>query len=121
MSNERDRSPIAWVLEQGEYDYSPAKAFAQDIRLVVADRLTPNAPDAHWHKRSIQQMRRAFADYVPGVDFVIPTGQPVRMMLAAMIMKERGDVHNMLGWDPKTARYLLYRLDLRLSNGSRHT
>lgn len=107
-----DRAPIAWVLEQGEYDYSPARVYATQIQRVLADRLTPNA-DADWHQRTIQQMRRAFADYIPGVDYVIPTGQPVRMMLAAMVMKERGDLHNLLGWDPKQGRYMLYTLDLR--------
>lgn len=113
INESQQRPSIAWVLEQGEFDYSPARAFAKEIRLVLADRLTPNAPEIEWHKRTIQQLRKAFLDYIPGVDYVIPTGQPVRMMLAAMVMRERGEIHNMLGWDPKSSRYMLYRVDLR--------
>lgn len=113
MANKVNRAPIVWVIEQAAFDYSPAYVYGKDIRPIVADRLTPSAPDSTWHAKTISQMRRAFADYIPDLDFVIPTGSPVRMMLAAMVMKERGDVHNILGWDAKTARYMLYTLDLR--------
>jgi hypothetical protein len=103
-----------WVLEpEGEFDYSPAKVFGDEIRPIIGGKLSPNA-DATWHHRAIQQLRQAFVDYVPSVDFVIPTGRPVRMMLAAMVMRERGERHKLLGWDNKTRRYLMYDLDLRL-------
>lgn len=106
------REPVVWVIEQGAFDYSPARVFGSDIRVIHADALSPNA-DADWHAKTIHQMRRAFADYIPGLDFVIPTGRPVRMMLAAMIMRERGGHHKLLGWDDRTQRYFLYELDLR--------
>ena len=116
--DEQRRSPIVWVVEQGEFDYSPARVFGGEIRVITADKLTPNA-DASWHAKVIQQMRRDFSGYIPGVDFVIPTGRPVRMMLAAMVMRERGDRHKLLGWDDRTQRYFLYELDLRQpTNGS---
>ena len=117
MVNE-SRSPIVWVVEQGEFDYSPARVFGDEIRVITADKLTPNA-DASWHAKVIQQMRKDFSGYIPEIDFVIPTGRPVRMMLAAMIMRERGDRHKLLGWDDRTQRYFLYELDLsgfRLTN-----
>lgn len=110
--DEQNRSPIVWVVEQGEFDYSPARVFGGEIRVITADKLTPNA-DPSWHAKVIQQMRRDFSGYVPGVDYVIPTGRPVRMMLAAMVMRERGDRHKLLGWDDRTQRYFLYELDLR--------
>lgn len=106
------RAPIVWVVEQGPFDYAPARVFGDEIRPIVADKLTPNA-DSQWHATTIQQLRKAFSDYIPGVDFVIPTGRPVRMMLAAMIMRERGNYHKLLGWDDKQQRYFLYELDLR--------
>ena len=109
----RSRAPIVWVLEpEGEFDYSPAKVFGDEIRPISGGKLSPNA-DADWHFRAIRQMRYAFIDYIPGIDFVIPTGRPVRMMLAAMVMRERGEQHKLLGWDNKTRRYLMYDLDLR--------
>ncbi len=116
--DEANRSPIVWVVEQGEFDYSPALVFGREIKLITADKMTPNA-DASWHAKVIQQMRKGFSEYIPGLDFVIPTGRPVRMMLAAMVMRERGDRHKLLGWDDRTQRYFLYELDLRQpSNGS---
>lgn len=110
--NARNRDPIAWVVEQSPFDYSPARVFAPTIKPIIADALTPNA-DSDWHQHSIHQMRKAFADYIPGLDFVIPTGRPVRMMLAGMIMRECGNYHKLLGWDDKQQRYFLYELDLR--------
>jgi hypothetical protein len=106
------RSPIVWVVEQGAFDYSPARVFGQEIRVLSADKLAPNA-DTQWHAKTIQQVRKALMDYIPGVDFVIPTGRPVRMMLVAMVMMERGSHHKLLGWDDKTQRYFLYDLNLR--------
>lgn len=114
--NPEHRLPIVWVVEQGEFDYSPALTFGNEIRVLTADKLTPNA-DASWHAKVIQQMRRDFSLYIPGVDFVIPTGRPVRMMLAAMVMRERGQRHKLLGWDDRTQRYFLYELDLKLPAG----
>jgi hypothetical protein len=117
--DEAKRSPIVWVVEQGEFDYSPARVFGDEIRLIAADKLTPNA-DASWHAKVIQQMRKGFSEYIPGLDFVIPTGRPVRMMLAAMVMRERGDRHKLLGWDDRTQRYFLYELDLRQFTNGNH-
>lgn len=117
-AEQRPRPPIVWVVEQGAFDYSPARVFGDEIRPIVVDKLTPNAASTNWHSKVIQQMRRAFADYVPGVDYVIPTGRPVRMMLAALIMRERGDVHKFLGWDDKTQRYFSYEFDLRKTYGT---
>lgn len=106
------RLPIVWVVEQGEFDYSPARVFGNEIRVLTADKLTPNA-DANWHAKVIQQMRRDFSSYIPGLDFVIPTGRPVRMMLAAMVLREIGKKHKLLGWDDRTQRYFLYDFDLK--------
>lgn len=109
--DEQKRSPIVWVVEQGAFDYSPARVFGDEIRVLTADKMTPNA-DASWHARVIQQMRRELSSYIPGIDFIIPTGRPVRMMLVAMILREKGERHKLLGWDDKTQRYFLYELDL---------
>ncbi len=109
--DETNRSPIVWVVEQGEFDYSPALVFGSEIRALTAEKLTPNA-DASWHAKAIQQMRKELASYIPGIDFIIPTGRPVRMMLVAMILREKGERHKLLGWDDRTQRYFLYELDL---------
>lgn len=112
MSAEANRSPIVWVVEKASFDYSPARVYGQTIRAIEADQLSPNA-DASWHDKTIQQVRKALSDYIPGIDYIIPTGKPVRMMLVGLILRERGDVHNFLGWDDRTQRYFVYEIDLR--------
>lgn len=112
MFDRQKRSPIIWVVEQGEFDYSPARVFGDEIRVLTAEKMTPNA-DASWHAKVIQQMRKDFSGYIPGIDFVIPTGKPVRMMLAAMVLREMGKHHKLLGWDDRTQRYFLYDIDLK--------
>jgi hypothetical protein len=107
-----NRAPVVWVAAHGTFDYSPARVFAPEIRVIPGDKLSPNA-SADWHANQIQEIRRCLSDYIPGIDFVIPTGQPVRMMLVAMLLKERGDRHQFLGWDDKTQRYFHYPIDLR--------
>src|SRR5687767_2367378 len=111
MVEDYKREPIVFVLEQGPFDYSPARVFSRDIRPLSIDKMTPNA-EPSWHAKVIQQMRSQLADYIPGVDFVIPTGRPVQMMLAAMVMHEHGTHHKLLGWDDRTQRYFLYELQL---------
>lgn len=105
------RGPVAWVIEPGAFDYSPAKVFVEGIRQLTAPQLSPNA-DMAWHEAAIQGMRAALSDYRPGHDFVIPTGRPVRMMLAAMVMREISERHKLLGWDDKQQRYMVYDLFL---------
>lgn len=115
MTNQinRARGPIVWVIEKMPHDYTPARVYAEDIRQIVADKLVPNAPDDSWNADAVRQLRRAFADYIPGLDYIIPTGSPVRMLTTGLLLKELGDVHNFLGYDARTNRYLLYRIDLR--------
>lgn len=106
--------PVVFVVEQGYFDYTPARVFAPEIRFLSAPRLSPNG-DPAWQQRVIVQISKELKDYTPGVDFVIPTGQPARMMLVAMIMREKGTFHNILGWDDRSQRYMLYALDLSTS------
>lgn len=105
------RPPVVWVLEQSAFDYSPALVFAEKIQLVHAARLTPNA-DCAWNQQVLHQLRYSLSDYRPGHDFVIPTGNPVRMVLASMVLRECGTQHQILGWDARVGHYHLYTLEL---------
>lgn len=107
------RGPIIFVTEQAPHDYSPALPFGEEIRAIRAPALTPNAPEEAWNFGSIHDIRRALADYMPGFDLVIPTGHPVRMMLVGMLLAQRGDRHQILGWDARAQRYLKYVLNIK--------
>lgn len=105
------RDPVVWLLEQSSFDYSPARVFAEKVIPIHAARLTPNV-GSDWNERVLQQLRAELRDYRAGHDFIIPTGNPVRMVLAAMVLREHGDTHQLLGWDARVGHYHLYTLDL---------
>src|SRR5688572_10084517 len=112
MSTETNR-PVDYVVEQQAFDYSAAEAFG-NLRFVEAKPLAPQSPGAPdtWNRNVVHQLRKEFSDYMPGYDFVIPTGSPSRMMLSGMLLAEKGKKHKILKWDGRTQRYLQYDVTL---------
>jgi hypothetical protein len=73
-------------------------------------KLAPDAPGAGtgWNGKILQQIRRELSQYVPGVDYIVPTGAPAKLLAVGAVLKEKGATHNVLGWDGRTQRYLHY-------------
>lgn len=113
MNSKLATRPRVYVVEQQAYDYSAAEAFGE-LQFVEAKPLAPQSPGAPdtWNKNVVHQIRNALSDYVPGLDFVIPTGSPSRMLLAGMLLTEKGKRHKILKWDGRTQRYLQYDVTL---------
>jgi hypothetical protein len=113
MQNEEKSRSRVYVVEQQPFDYSPAQVFGDPIFMEV-QKLAPDAPGAGtgWNSRILQQIRRELSSYVAGIDFLIPTGAPAKLMVVGAVLKEHGPNHNILGWDAKTQRYLHYILVL---------
>ena len=107
MHFEPKTRPRVYVVEQQPYDYSPAQVYGDPVFMDV-QRLAPDSPGAGlaWNTKILQQIRRELADYIPCIDFLVPTGSPVKLMAVGAVLKERGPHHNILGWDAKTQRYL---------------
>lgn len=105
--------PRVFVIEQQPFDYTPATVYGT-LHFMEASRLAPHAPNApgHWNKSVINQMQAELNHYEPGVDYIIPTGSPVRMMLAGMMLAKKGNRHKFLGWDNRSRRYLEYIVEL---------
>ncbi len=108
-------APILYVIEQQPFDYTPAMAFGGEIRFMDPQKLAPVAPSTTgtWNERVLHRIRKDLSDYVPGYDYIIPTGAPSRMMLVGMVLASIGPHHKVLGWDAKTQRYLEYIIDLK--------
>lgn len=106
-------APIVYVIEQQPFDYTPAMAFGE-VKFMEPRKLAPVAPSdpGTWNSSVLAQMRKELSNYIPGYDYIIPTGAPNRMMLAGMLLAEMGKAHNILGWDTRTQRYLHYRITL---------
>lgn len=111
--NDKVKKCRVYVVEQQPFDYTPATAYG-DLYFLDSQKLAPNAPNAPdtWNRSVIHNLRRELAGYVPGYDFVVPTGAPSRMLVVGMLLAERGNTHRMLGWDNRTQRYLEYIVTL---------
>lgn len=102
-----------YVVEQQPFDYSPATVYGQ-LSFMESKKLapmSPNAPD-RWNANILAQIRKDLMDYVPGVDLILPTGAPTRMVLVGMVLAEKGSKHRLLGWDGHSQRYLEYVISL---------
>jgi hypothetical protein len=113
MPDEAKARPRVYVVEQQPFDYSPAQVFG-DTHFMDVQRLAPDAPGAGlgFNSRVLQQIRRELSEYVPGIDYIVPTGAPAKLMAVGAVLKEKSANHNVLGWDAKTQRYLHYVLVL---------
>lgn len=105
--------PTVYVIEQQAYDYTAAEAFG-DLRFIEAKPLAPQSPGAPdtWNKGVVHQIRKELIEYLPGFDYVVPTGSPSRMLLTGLLLAERGKKHRILKWDGRTQRYLQYDVTL---------
>lgn len=106
--------PMVYVVEQQPYDYASAEAFGK-VHFMEPRKLAPRAPSEteYWNKGVVHSIRKELAEYVPAYDFVIPTGQPSRIMVVGMVLASLGQVHKILGWDNRTQRYLEYVIDFK--------
>lgn len=113
MQESVEARPRVYVLEQQAHDYAPAQAYGELVFLETK-RLAPDAPNAGtaWNYGVLHQLQKALSGYVHGVDFIIPTGAPSKMLVVGSILASKGRVHNVLGWDPKTQRYLNYKVEV---------
>lgn len=114
VSQRTAKRPKVFVLEQQPFDYSPATVYG-DLKFVTAQRLAPAAPGApdNWNKGVISALRKELSDYVPNLDYVVPTGAPSRLVLVGMLLREMGPRHRLLGWDARTQRYIEYTIEVQ--------
>lgn len=108
------RPPIVFVLEQMPFDFTPAEAFGA-VRFLETRKISPAIPTHtnSWNNEVADSIRRQLEDYVPGHDFIIPTGSPMKLMIAGAVLSQMvGPAHKILGWDARSARYIEYPLPL---------
>lgn len=109
MQDETPAEARVFVVEQQAFDYSPASAYGK-LEFLSSIRLAPDAPSAgnDFNSKVLYQLRRELSDYVAGIDYIIPTGSPVKMLVVGAVLRDKGNTHNVLGWDARTQRYLHY-------------
>lgn len=92
-----------FVVFEGPHDYTPALAYGEIV--FMTDREYSGVKGSLRDGRVVHSMRRCLADYVPGKDFVIPTGSPMHIGVAFMLLAERGKSHKVLHWTNQLKRY----------------
>lgn len=109
MQVEVTARPRVYIVEQQAFDYSPASAYG-DVLFMDVQKLAPDAPGAGsaFNSKVLQQIRRELSQYVPGIDYIVPTGAPVKLLAVGAVLKEKAPSHNVLGWDGRSQRYLHY-------------
>jgi hypothetical protein len=110
---ERANGVKVYIIEQQPFDYTPATMYGE-LQFLKAARLAPHAPNAPntWNRSVINELSTELNAYMPGVDYIIPTGSPVRMMLAGMVLAHKGRQHKFLKWDTRSRRYLEFVIEL---------
>ena len=101
-----------WVIQEGRNDYSMAEEYGE-VNFITDDDFSPMKTSAQ-NDRVKSDMRKFRSDYIPGIDFIIPTGNPIVSAIAVMsLSKDRN--HNFLKWDGRRACYIPFTLNSNLA------
>lgn len=105
--------PTVYIIEQQPFDYNPAAKFGV-LFFMSPTKFAPTAPGDNnlYNDRIIRTLRRDLSDYLPGRDYIIPTGSPAKMLVAGMVLGSIGTCHLLLGWDARAQNYVQYRINL---------
>lgn len=98
-----------FVIQESNFDYSKAEKFGE---VVFVTSLEYNSvPGSNYNKRIIADIRKAFSDYIPGEDYLIPTGSPALMALVMVSIgaKWPNQSHQILKWGNMERDYKVYK------------
>jgi len=99
--------PIVWVIQEGRNDYAPAEEYGE-VRFVTKADLT-KFNDSQQNLEVTHDLKKFLTQYVVGVDYIIPAGNPMLVAMATMSLTS-GTQHNFLKWDGRRAMYIPYTL-----------
>ncbi len=104
---------MVYVVEQQPFNYEPAAKYGT-LYFLASARLAPKTPTGYnAHNESlIHRLKRELNDYAPGRDYIIPTGQPSKLLLVGMLLAQLGPRHRLLGWDARLQDYLEYIVEI---------
>jgi hypothetical protein len=96
-----------WVLQENRHnDYAPAQEWGE-VEFITKNDLTPFNKSASTIN-FMYDLGIFLSKYVPGVDFIIPTGNPIAMIKMGMELPV-GE-HKFLKWDQRRNTYYEHRV-----------
>lgn len=99
-------SAVVWVVQEGNNNYSPAEMFGE-VRFVTKGDMR-QMRNCQQNEEVSTDLRRFKAEYIPGVDLIIPSGNP--MVVANLTMNLPVGDHKFLKWDGRISAYLPFTL-----------
>jgi len=105
--------PNVYIVERMPFDYSAAATFGEVV-FMESQKLAPDAPNedgmCKLNAAIVSEAAHQLADYIPGYDYLVPTGSPVKIMMVGMLLTSKGGNHKILKWDDRTQRYMCHTM-----------
>lgn len=111
-----EKTPIVWVTQDGNNDYSAAEYFGT-VRFITKSDLTM-IRDSKLNKEFYHDLRKFLMEYLPGADYIIPAGNPMVVAAITLALGKMGShQHNFLKWDRRNGAYSPFTLSTKTSVG----
>ena len=109
------RNPIVWVLQENNYDFTPAEKFG-DVKFITSANLRHIAHSSQ-NQQIESDMERFLVEYDNEIDYLVMTGDPVMIYKLAYTLGKLDQVvgeapssrtHRLLKWDNRRAEYIAF-------------
>lgn len=98
-----------WVVQENNHDYSMAEKFGT-VNFITTLNYTA-IPNSEQNKNVIHDIKNFSSQYIPGVDFIVPAGNPITVALVVMSLQQYSNLsHNFLKWDGRAACYVPFSI-----------
>lgn len=102
-----------FVTQEMPFNYNPAEEFGEVV-FCSMDDIRPTSGSMR-NERIAAGVAAVLSDYVPGVDYLLPSGSPLTLMVVVAALTARvgnGVTHHVLKWDSQRGRY--WPVDIKL-------
>lgn len=110
------QTPKVYIIERMPFDYAAAAGFGE-VEFMEGPKLAPDAPNetgmCRWNSIIVSEALHQLGGYIPGLDYIIPTGSPAKIMMVGMLLATKGGAHKILKWDDRTQRYICHTLGVK--------
>jgi len=96
--------------EQAHINYAMAESFG-DIVFVSAHDV-PTVSNSLRTSGIIKSMQVVMSAYVPGRDYILPSGSPLNIAVVMMLAGQKGSAHNILKWESRSESYAKVALEI---------
>lgn len=109
-----ENTPTVFITKGSALDFSPATVYGK-IHVMELGRPVPYTeglpPHMAFNAVLMQRIKKELSNYIPGLDFICPTGAPAIMIAVGVVLGSINGKHRMLGWDNFSRRYIEYVIE----------